>query len=234
MEYLASIIAIQPNAGSVHGGSTLSIIGTGFPTDKTDISVTVGGVKCTVLAALPNKLTCRLATRLDGSKPNHAGLRGVTHRRGSSITVLNDFYIPACPPGFHGPRNDGCCVTGGGSSRRRRRRRRRSTTTAATRSTCSSWSPLMQFKSSWRSSESTIGARLKLSAKSSLSVLGHHCSPHYSCTCCAPSGYAYTTGKDATALDNSTRAAWTVQWAEGDILSSVYVAPLTSNVSTFV
>jgi hypothetical protein len=169
LEYMASVIAVSPPSVSERGGGELTIVGTGFPTDVALLQVTVGGVACKVLSALPTKIVCRLSALPAGADVHadagaaatarHAGLRGVSHRRGPVTTVVNDFFLPACPAGFSGPRaSDGCCEV------------RRYLPTATAQASCGAAGPPYLFNPG-SSSSCYLGARR--------------------CTCCAPAGYAF-------------------------------------------
>ena len=57
-----AVTSVQPNVGSVAGGTVLTITGTSFNADEPDANtVSVGGIPCEVLSVAQFEITCRLA-----------------------------------------------------------------------------------------------------------------------------------------------------------------------------
>ena len=59
-----SVDAVTPDTGSVHGGQTITISGSGF---CTKVSVTVGGEACSVLTTASDAISCVTPAGADGA-----------------------------------------------------------------------------------------------------------------------------------------------------------------------
>ena len=61
----AEILSVEPNEGSVEGGTVITISGRGFyPQGEDNIKVLIGGIECKVLSYSSSKIEC-----ISGPKP---------------------------------------------------------------------------------------------------------------------------------------------------------------------
>nr|XP_009292515.1 fibrocystin-L isoform X2 [Danio rerio] len=58
IEYVLEVTGFSPSVGSLYGGTTITIIGSGFSLDIQDNTVTLGDTQCRVIAASDNELEC--------------------------------------------------------------------------------------------------------------------------------------------------------------------------------
>ncbi|XP_072530724.1 PKHD1 like 1, tandem duplicate 1 [Salminus brasiliensis] len=58
IEYVLQVTSLSPQQGSLYGGTTVTITGSGFSPVLTDNTVTLGDSRCEVIAAWNNKLEC--------------------------------------------------------------------------------------------------------------------------------------------------------------------------------
>ncbi|KAL6460366.1 hypothetical protein MHYP_G00303320 [Metynnis hypsauchen] len=63
IEYVLQVSGLSPQQGSLYGGTTVTITGSGFSPDLTDNTVTLGGTRCEVTAAWAHQLEC--VTQID-------------------------------------------------------------------------------------------------------------------------------------------------------------------------
>ena len=58
-----SITSIQPQTGSIHGGTLITMKGTSFGTDRKTVIVEIDGLPCNIVDHAPDTITCRLGYR---------------------------------------------------------------------------------------------------------------------------------------------------------------------------
>ncbi|KAL7883851.1 hypothetical protein SRHO_G00015090 [Serrasalmus rhombeus] len=58
IRYVLQVSGLSPQQGSLYGGTTVTITGSGFSPDLTDNTVTLGGTRCEVTAAWDHQLKC--------------------------------------------------------------------------------------------------------------------------------------------------------------------------------
>ncbi|XP_036421459.1 fibrocystin-L-like [Colossoma macropomum] len=63
IKYVLQVSGLSPQQGSLYGGTTVTITGSGFSPDLADNTVTLGGTRCEVTAAWEHRLECR--TQID-------------------------------------------------------------------------------------------------------------------------------------------------------------------------
>ncbi|BFU43575.1 IPT/TIG domain-containing protein [Krasilnikovia sp. MM14-A1004] len=98
-----SLTAINPAAGPAQGGSTVTITGTGFPTDPTAVSVSIGGSPVTVTGVTGTSITGTTSAHAPGqfnvSVTTAAGTKTLTGSNGFTfaygITVTPNTAPPA-------------------------------------------------------------------------------------------------------------------------------------------
>ena len=93
-ELLLRISAISPRAGSLAGGSDLTVYGTGFGSNLADVHVTAAGAPCTVTAMQEGAVLCRVASAFEGHAADD----------GASSFVLPAAAISTSFPGERGVR----------------------------------------------------------------------------------------------------------------------------------
>ncbi|XP_068189914.1 fibrocystin-L-like [Antennarius striatus] len=91
IEYILEVYSVFPLAGSLMGGTRLTVTGNGFSNNISDNTVSVGEIDCDVVTASENELQCVLQT---GEKTHTVTNQGVHHIYGrgyawdpSSLTV---------------------------------------------------------------------------------------------------------------------------------------------------
>merc|ERR550539_395423 len=62
-----AVSSVTPDTGSVHGGQTIVVTGSGFCETSGATSVTVGGAECSVSAVSPGSITCVTPAGADGA-----------------------------------------------------------------------------------------------------------------------------------------------------------------------
>ncbi|XP_066530272.1 fibrocystin-L-like [Hoplias malabaricus] len=82
IEYVLRVTGLSPQLGSLYGGTTVTITGSGFSSNLTDNIVTLGDTKCEVTAAWDQQLQC------------------VTQNNQQTYTVTNQGTDPTYGPGF--------------------------------------------------------------------------------------------------------------------------------------
>ncbi|KAJ0003487.1 hypothetical protein NQD34_008585, partial [Periophthalmus magnuspinnatus] len=60
IEYILEVHSVSPLVGSLMGGTKLTITGSGFSQNTSNIEVSIGGVECEVMSAVETKLECIL------------------------------------------------------------------------------------------------------------------------------------------------------------------------------
>lgn len=85
-----AVSAFSP--GSTAPGNSLTITGTGFPTDITGVTVTIDGVTCTVTSATSTQIVCTLGAMGDFTGPITVKTSGGSVTSSASLTVLNHLY----------------------------------------------------------------------------------------------------------------------------------------------
>lgn len=88
---LPSVAVVSPTAGSVAGGTVITLSGSGFSTNLTQNIVFAGGKPCTVLSATVTQITCRTSAALSDDE-----LR-------SYLTVSHADLQNSVPPTFKAP-----------------------------------------------------------------------------------------------------------------------------------
>ncbi|XP_028395269.1 fibrocystin-L-like [Dendronephthya gigantea] len=88
----AIITSFSPTTGAVHGGSVLTISGSGFPNSASEVEVMVGGLDCPVHNVTATEITCLLPRH----KPGRAKVVVDTQKNGRasySGSVMNFTYV---------------------------------------------------------------------------------------------------------------------------------------------
>ena len=81
-----TVTAVSPSSGSIAGGTLITFTGTGFGSDATALSASIGGSPCApIVSAAPTSVVCRTTAHADG-----AATATVTYLRGISTSIFND------------------------------------------------------------------------------------------------------------------------------------------------
>jgi hypothetical protein len=85
-ESVPQILNVSANSGSINGGTTLTITGTGFSSVKQENSVTIEGNECTILSSKFNEIICETGRAINRTQSTYyRGNRGLHYQKWNDI-----------------------------------------------------------------------------------------------------------------------------------------------------